>query len=204
MDINESLKFLPLPLREKIIKVSSIQSIPQGTEILKPGQYISVIPVVLEGLIKVFTYYQDKELLLYYILPDESCVMSYSASLHNEPCRIAAVAEEDTKAILIPAEHLTEISSEFPSFNKLFFDQYNQRYSDLLDTIHHLLFEKLDQRVLDYLKKKSELTGQNPLKLSHRQIATELGTSREVISRVIKKLESEMQVQQVGQQIKII
>ncbi|MDP5096709.1 MAG: Crp/Fnr family transcriptional regulator [Flavobacterium sp.] len=158
------------------------------TELVREGQYIKVIPLVISGLIKVFTRFEDKELLLYYIKPNESCVMSFSAGINEAPSKIFAITEEDSHVLLIPVEKLSKWMKDFPDFNTLFYTQYNMRYADLLSTINYLLFEKLDKRLYDYLKEKVVISQKNPLKISHRQIANELGTAREVISRIMKKL----------------
>lgn len=200
----KALSHLNQNLVKDILEVSQKQSFPKGTEILREGQFVKVIPIVLEGLIKVFTRYEEKELLLYYIKPDESCVMSFSAGLKNEPSKVFAICEEDTEALLLPTRLMPQWIQDFPDMNQLFFQQFNARYGDLLDTINHLLFQKMDKRLYDYLLEKVELTQKNPLKISHRLIAQELGTAREVISRVMKKLESEGKVQQQGNSIKII
>ena len=183
-------------LLAEINQSSILKILPEDTEILREGQYIKAIPVVISGLIKVFTRYEDKELLLYYIKPNESCIMSFSASLKNQPSKIFAVTEEHTEALLLPVEKVNLWTNQFPDINSLFFQQFNLRYSELLDTINHLLFDQLDKRLYDYLVKKAGLTNSNPLKISHRQIASELGTAREVISRVMKKLEIEGKVKQ--------
>ena len=180
------------------------KEIPKDTELLREGQFIKVIPLVLNGLIKVFTRHEDKELLLYYIKPNESCIMSFSAGINHQPSKIYATTEEDSHLLLIPAEKLGKWTKQFPDFNSLFFLQYNLRYSDLLDTINSLLFDKLDKRVYDYLKEKVAVTQHNPLKISHRQIASELGTAREVISRIVKKLELEGKVKQSATTIEIL
>lgn len=191
-------------LVKEIVASCPIQTFEKNTMILREGQYVKLIPVVLEGLIKVYTKYEDKELLLYYIKPDESCIMSFSASLKNNPSPVYATTEERTLAILLPVEKVNIWMQVFPDINALFFQQFNLRYSDLLETIHHVMFNKMDQRLYDYLKEKSALTNCNPLKISHRQIASELGTAREVISRVMKKLESEGKVLQASSTIKIL
>lgn len=178
--------------------------IPKETEILRAGQYVKVIPIVLKGLIKVCTRHEGKELLLYYIRPDESCIMSFAASLKNEPSNVFALTEEDTTALLLPVDKVGGWTKQFPDINTLFFQQYNLRYGELLDTIHHVLFDRMDKRLYDYLQEKVSLTGKNPLKLSHRQIANELGTAREVVSRVMKKLESEGKLQQLTGSIKLL
>ncbi len=188
----------------EIVSVSIFKEIPSGSTILRAGQYVKVIPIVTQGLIKVFSRHEDKDLLLYYIQPNESCIMSFSASLKNEPSRVYAIAEEDTSAILLPVEKIDQWIRQFPDFNSIFFQLYNLRYSELLETISDLLFNKMDQRLYDYLKKKHQLTGKNPLKMSHRQIANDMGTAREVISRVMKKLEGEGKVRQHTSSIEIL
>lgn len=191
-------------LASEIMSVSKTMEIPQDTEILREGQYVKVIPIVLEGLIKVFTRHEDKDLLLYYIKPDESCIMSFAASLKNEPSKVFASTEEDTTALLLPVDKVSKWVKQFPDLNALFFQQYNERYTDLLETIHHVLFDKMDKRLYDHLKKKAEMTNSNMLKVSHRQIANELGTAREVISRVMKKLEAEGKVKQHQNSIELL
>lgn len=198
------LPYLPAEVREEILEVSPLREIPAQTEILRRGQYVKVIPLVLEGLIKVFSQYEEKELLLYYIQPRESCVMSFASGLQESPSKVSARTEADSRALLLPADRLKEWIKKYPALNALFFQQYQQRYDDLLDTINQVLFEKMDKRLLDYLREKAHLRQENPLKISHRQIAEDLGSAREVISRVMKKLEHEGKVRQKGQSIQIL
>lgn len=202
--ISHLLPHLSDDLITEIVSVAIFKEIPSGSTILRAGQYVKVIPIVTEGLIKVFSRHEDKDLLLYYIQPNESCIMSFSASLKNEPSRVYAITEEDTSAILLPVEKIDQWIRQFPDFNSIFFQLYNLRYSELLETISDLLFNKMDQRLYDYLKKKHQLTGKNPLKISHRQIANDMGTAREVISRVMKKLEGEGKVRQHTSSIEIL
>ncbi|AMC10407.1 Crp/Fnr family transcriptional regulator [Lutibacter profundi] len=208
MDINELIKFelsfLGSSLLDDIVASSSLLNFEKDTELLREGQFVKVIPIVLTGLIKVFSRYEDKELLLYYIKPSESCVMSFSASLKNTPSLVFAITEEDTTVLLLPASKINGWVKKFPNFNQLFFEQYNVRYHELLKTINHLLFDKLDVRLYNYLIEKRDITKKNPITISHRQIANELGTAREVISRLLKKLEGENKVQQLPSQIKIL
>jgi CRP/FNR family transcriptional regulator len=105
---------------------------------------------------------------------------------------------------LIPADKVTELTQNFPAFNALFHQQYKLRYSDLLDTINQLVFSHLDERLYRFLKETSRIKKENPLKISHRQIAVELGTAREVISRVMKKLEKEQKIEPKGDRIHIL
>lgn len=203
-DIYHTLPHLDAELLSEINNSSQVKDIPADTEILREGQYVKVIPVVLEGLIKVVTKHEDKELLLYYIKPRESCIMSFAAGLKNDKSKVYAITEENSKILLLPIDRIPAWLRKFPDINTLFFQQYNLRYSELLETIHHLLFNKMDKRLYDYLEKKVRLTGKNPIKISHREIANELGTAREVISRIMKKLENEGKVIQHSSTIELL
>ena len=181
-----------------------IKSFPAGTEILKPEQYVNVVPIVLNGLLKVYTGSEDKELLLYNIEPGESCIMSFSAATADDRSKVFAATEAPSEVILLPALKLKEWIRKYPVINQLFHQQFNLRYLDMLETIRQLVFERLDRRLIRYLREKQRLSGEELLSLSHRQIAQDLGTAREVVSRMIKKLEGEGLVEQKGNRIKIL
>lgn len=205
MDFDKSiLSFLKPDLLDEILDKSSIEFIPKGTEILREHQYVKVLPIVVEGFVKVYSRFDERELLLYYIEPAQSCVMSFYAALKNTPSRVFAETEEDSKILLIPVPLLPNWLKEYPEFNELFYNQFNLRYSELLDTISHLLLDKMDKRLFDHLKRKIELVNSNSITISHGQLANELGTAREVISRMMKKLETDGIVVQDSGKITII
>ena len=198
------LSFLKPKLLDELIKKSTLKEFSTGTEILREEQYVKVLPIVINGLVKVYSRFDEKELLLYYIEPAQSCVMTFYAALKNTPSKVFATTEEASKILLIPVQHLPNWLKEYPGFNELFYNQFNLRYSELLETIRHLLLDKMDKRLYDHIKKKSDLTKNNSVKMSHSQLANELGTAREVITRVLKKLETDEKVTQNAGEIKII
>ncbi len=200
----KKLSFLRPQLVNEIWDLSAVKKIPKGTEILREEQYIKVLPVVLNGLVKVYSRFEEKELLLYYIEPTQSCIMTFYAALKNTPSKVFAVTEEDSDILLLPAQELPKWLNNYPEFNELFYNLYNLRYSELLDTIGHLLIDKMDKRLYDHLKKKFALAGNSAISMSHSQIANELGTAREVVTRLLKKLETEGKVIQDREGIKII
>lgn len=202
--INKYLPGLPGDLKLAFSLDATLMEIAPSTEILHEGQSVKMIPLVLDGLIKVFTRNEDRELLLYYIEPRESCVMSFLAGIKNKPSKIFAVTEKPTLVILLPAQKVERWIHEFPGLNTLFYDLYNLRYSELVDTLNQLIFQKLDGRLYDYLKEKSRVKGSHLLDLRHREIAQELGTSREVITRVLRKLEKEGKILQRDVGIEIL
>ena len=198
------LSFLKPALVDKILMESSIMHFSKGTEILREQQYVKVLPIVITGLVKVYSRFEEKELLLYYIEPAQSCVMTFYAALKNTPSKVYAITEEDSKILLLPVNLLPNWLKDYPDFNELFYNQFNLRYTELLDSLGHLLLDKMDKRLNDHLKKKLEMTNSNSIIMSHNQIANELGTAREVITRVLKKLENDGKVVQKSGEIRII
>jgi CRP/FNR family transcriptional regulator len=197
-------KVLGPDLLAEILEHSQIKQIPAQTELVREGQYIKFIPIVLEGLIKVFTHFEEKELLLYYIKAEQSCIMSFSSCINNDISKIFAITEEESTVLLIPAEKIAKWVIEFPKINILFYQQYDHRYGELVETIHQMLYYKLDKRLIDYLTEKVNVTRKNPIKISHKEIANDLGTAREVISRLVKKLEKQNLLKQHHDSIELL
>jgi CRP/FNR family transcriptional regulator len=205
MEFNEKLlPFFRPQLKEEIKKFGIVQEFEKGMEILREQQHIKMLPIVLNGLIKVYSKFEERELLLYYIEPGQSCVMTFYGALKNTPSKVYASVEEKSTLLLLPVQYLPDWVKTYPDFNDLFYELYNLRYVELLDTIEHLLVFKLDKRLYDYLLKKSSLSKSKIIKMSHTKMADELGTSREVITRMLKKLELEDKIAQNKEGIKII
>lgn len=202
--IKKRFYYLGDDLMNKITEVSKIMKFPAGTELVKEGQYVKVIPIILSGLVKVFTKYEEKEFLLYYIQPEQSCIMSFSSAIHHDKSKIFAITETESTVLLLPSDKVEKWITEFPAINILFYNQYDLRYAELIDSINHLMYHKLDKRILDYLTEKIKFTGKNPLKISHKEIANDLGTAREVVSRLIKKMENENFLKQYHDSIELL
>lgn len=191
-------------LLDEMLKFGVVKEVPKGMEVIRHGQYLKMLPIVIEGVVKVYSQYEDKEFLLYYIQPQESCIMSLSAVLKNRPTRIFAVTGTDVSILLIPADKVKNWIKIYPSFNSLFYSLYDDRYSDLIETLNNVLFEKLDKRIYEYLLEKSKVAGLKKLRITHKIIALEMGTAREVVSRILKKLENNNQIKQEKGIIEIV
>ncbi|MBP6024936.1 Crp/Fnr family transcriptional regulator [Ferruginibacter sp.] len=202
--LQQYLRGLPTEFIEQLEKFGIVKDFSAQAEILREGQYVKYVPLVLEGMVKVFTRHEDKELLLYYIESGESCIMSFNAGIKSTASKVFAVADEKSLLLLLPVEKLHEWVRSFPSLNELFFNLYDQRYASLLDTINHLLYSRLDQRLYNYLLETAKQKNSKIINIRHRQMAAELGTAREVISRVMKKLEQEGKVKQLQGGIEIL
>lgn len=197
MDLITLKKLLPQVNTEllQFIATEAVEmEIPAETTLLKTGNYVRSIPLVVQGLVKVSRIEDDKELLLYYIHPGEMCIMSFSACCSNSASLIEATTPEETRLLLIPSDKLRQWITTYPEFNFYVYEMFNKRYLDLMDTINQLIFNRLDERILLYLKEKALHTGNKQLSVTHQQIATDMGTVREVISRLLKKLERENKI----------
>jgi CRP/FNR family transcriptional regulator len=187
---------------EALLASSKIVTFLPEQVILKEGSYINVIPIVLKGLLKVTKKEEDKEILLYYIGPGQSCVMSFSACITNTQSKIFATTEEESELLLIPSDKMISLTGKYPAFARYFFSLYHERYEALIKSIELLVFKKFDERLLLYLQEKSGVTKSNILKITHQDIANDMGTLREVVSRTLKKLEKEGKIGLTRNEIK--
>ena len=157
---------------------------------MSENSYIRSIPIVISGSLAVLrTDDEDKEILLYYIKPGESCIMSFLGGIHNEKSKIKAVAEEVTEILFLPIEKVRILIKEYPQWLDYIFRLYHKRFEELLEVVNAVAFKKVDERLLSLLRKKVDLTGSKTIEATHEQLANELGTARVVISRLLKQLE---------------
>ena len=179
-------------LKEEVSQFGQLKRFPIGAVILQEDSYIKAIPLVLKGSLKVMrTDPQGHEILLYYITPGESCIMSFLGGIHNETSKLKAVAEEDCEILFIPVEKASEWIKKFPEWSDFIFKLYHKRFEELLTAVNAIAFQKLDSRLLQLLKQKAELYKSKEISITHQQLADELGTAREAVSRVIKQMENE-------------
>ena len=206
MNITEQFKqiFEPELLKEFEQKAKHF-SVKEGDIILDIGQTVRVIPIVLSGTLKISRIDEDgHELLLYYVSPKESCAMTFTCCMQQYPSEVKAVAEEDTELLAIPISLMDEWMMKYPTWKSFVMKTIRTRFNELLKTIDQIAFQKLDERLIHYLKEKSKATGSSLVNLSHEQIANELATSRVVISRLLKKLENEKKLLLYRNQIKLL
>ena len=195
IDQIEELKAAPELLAQ--LKLYGIQkSFEAGSVILNENSPIKSLPIVVKGSLKVMRTEEDgRELLLYYIKAGESCVMSLLGGLHNERSKVKALVEEDAEILFIPVEKLSYLIKEFPQWSDYIFRLYHRRFEELLEVVNAIAFKKVDERLLSLLHKKAELMQSNTLTITHEQLANELGTARVVVSRLLKQLEEQGEVQ---------
>jgi CRP/FNR family transcriptional regulator len=177
----------------------------EGEKIISIGQTVRVIPFLLKGSLKV-SRLDDKlnEIFLYYLNAMEGCAMTFTCCMQQFPSEVQAVAEEDVTYLAIPISVMDEWIVKYPTWKSFVMRTIRSRFNELMHAIDQLAFQKLDERLVNYLKDKSKLTGSAVLNLSHTEIANDLASSREVISRLLKKLEIDGRLLLYRNQIKLL
>lgn len=179
-------------LIEEIAEVGRLKTAGAGEIIMDINDYITSMPLLLEGAIKILREDEDgNELLLYFLERGDTCALTLSCCLGQTKSGIRAVAENDTTFIMVPVGKIEELSAKYRSWRNFVLESYQSRLTEMLDTIDTIAFMNMDQRLLRYLQDKAKINQSEELQVTHQQIAYDLNTSRVVISRLLKKLELE-------------
>lgn len=181
--------------KKELYDSSSIKKFNTGDVILDMDAYVNYIPVVLSGSLKVMRSQEDgREILLYYITPGESCIVSILSGMKQDKSQIRALVEEKAEILMVSIQKAKEWIRKFPEWTDFIFDLYQKRFEGLLNIVNSVAFQKVDARILQLLHQKAELYESNELVVTHQQIADELGITREAASRVLKQLENEEEI----------
>ncbi|MDQ3101097.1 MAG: Crp/Fnr family transcriptional regulator [Bacteroidota bacterium] len=176
-----------------------------GQELIKAGQSIKVVPMVLSGTLKVSRINgEGQELLLYYVKQGQGCAMTFSCGMMSTPSQVEGTAEDDLSMLCVPVAAMDEWMERYPSWKKFVMTTIVNEFMDVIKTIDEVTFKKMDGRLITYLKEKSKISGSSLINLSHQQIADEMGTNRVVISRLLKKLENDKKLLLFRNQIKLL
>ncbi|MFT4666339.1 MAG: CRP/FNR family transcriptional regulator [Polaribacter sp.] len=180
-----------LKLQEEIATVGQLLHFKAGERIMDYGSYIKLVPLVISGSIKVVREdkERDNELFLYFLAAGDTCSMSFSCCMKNKVSDIRTTAEDDTSLIGIPIKYIDQWMMKYQTWKSFVMNSYDQRLQELVHTIDNIVFHKLDDRLYDYLKKKSVANSSNIIHTTHQDIANDLNASREGISRILKQFE---------------
>lgn len=175
----------------EIMEKEAVQrSFRQGDVIMRTGQYIKSTALVLEGRIKIYRENAEGgEFLMYYLGPGQACAVSMICALQSHTSEIMAVAEEDCEVLMLPVQLMDDLMNKYKSWNHFVIQTYKNRFDEILSVVDNIAFRNMDERLEFYLKRHANVTGKKNIELSHQQIADDLNSSREVISRLLKKME---------------
>lgn len=204
-NLSKKLAFFSEPeLQAELISKGNLVTLNKGDVILRHGQYIKFLPIVIKGAIRVYQQKEDREILLYYVRAEETCTMSLAAAYFNNKSTSHGVAIEPSEALIFPASLIMEWQLKYPSWNKYVMRMFRSRYDQLIGSFEKVVFEHINVRVMEYLKQKSEIEGSGIVYLSHQNLANELGTTRVVVSRILKQFEREMKIELFRGAIKLL
>lgn len=179
-------------LIQEINQVGTIREVEKGDLMMDIGQYIKSMPLLIHGAVKIMREDEEGfELLLYYLEKGDTCSMTLNCCLNDKKSEIRAIAEKDTKLVMVPVKKMEEWMVKYRTWRNFVLESYNDRMQELLNTIDNIAFKKMDERLLEYLKNKMTLTGEKIIKNTHHEIALDLHTSRVVVSRLLKVLEND-------------
>ena len=177
-------------LMNEIIANGVIKTIPAGEVLMRTGQFIKSTMLILEGNVKVFRENEDGgEFLMYFLQPGEACAISIICAAKTEASRVMAKTTEETTVLMIPLQLLDRWMLDYKSWYHFVLSTYRNRFDELLVLIDQVAFRNMDERLLSYLERHAKVHNSSIISLSHQQIADELNSSREVISRLLKKME---------------
>lgn len=176
-------------LKEEILKEGIVQTVPKNSFIIEQNKYIKWLALVISGKVRVWQENEDRQILLYYVNPIQTCVLSLSATFRDCKSLVNAKTEEETVIIKIPVRYVSEWSYRYKSWNKFTTNSFIFSYDDLLHSYKNLAFNKIDKRLLSYLQSFAKKNNSNHINISHSQLAKEIGTTREVVSKILKQFE---------------
>ena len=193
MELKEIDEFKASPrITEKLLGMGITKSFAEGAVIINENAFVKAIPIITNGSVRVMRTDEDgREILLYYIKAGESCIMSFLGGMHHDTSKVKAVAEEQTDILFIPSDRVNALIAEFPEWLDYIFRLYHKRFEELLEVVNAVAFKKLDERLLIFLKRKTALTNNQNIHITHEQLSNELGTARVVVSRLLKQMEDE-------------
>lgn len=176
-----------------------------GDLLMKTGQYIRSTMIVISGLIKVYRNDEEgNEFFMYYIEPGQACALSMICASRQDTSELTAKAVGDTEVISVPLDKMDQWMTHYRTWYQYVLGTYRMRFEELLTTIDHIAFRNMDERLVSYLKKHQHTLKTNIISYTHAEIASELNSSREVISRLMKKMADKGMIKMNRQQIEII
>ncbi|MGB3775977.1 MAG: Crp/Fnr family transcriptional regulator [Leeuwenhoekiella sp.] len=178
-------------LLDEISQVATFIEVPEAQDLMRPGQYIKSMPLLLSGSIKVLRPDSNgHELLLYHLERGDTCAMTMTCCMGNTKSEIHAITDTPAKLMMIPIAKMEEWSGKYKTWRNFVFASYHARMMELLESVDNIAFNKMDERLENYLENKVHILNSKHIYTTHKEIANDLHTSRVVISRLLKKMEN--------------
>lgn len=177
-------------LKEKLAEICTYREFKAGESMMQTGQYFKSTMLILTGRVKLYREGEDGgEFFMYYLQPGNACALSLVCATRQKASEVMAKAIQNTKVLMVPIDQMDDLMRSYKTWYHFVLETYRNRFEEILQVVDQVIFKGLDDRLFFYLKNQSEKLGTKDLKLTHQEIANDLGSSREVISRLLKKME---------------
>jgi CRP/FNR family transcriptional regulator len=193
-------------LMQEIIEKGEVKIFKEDEILVKTGQYFRSVLLIVDGLIKVYREDEEgDEFFIYYLQPGQACALSMKCQLRNETSQVMAKAVTETSVITIPIGCMDDWMQKYKSWYHFVLNTYRNRIEELLQTIDDIAFRNMDERLLSYIKRAQQVHNSPILTINHTEVAEELNSSREVVSRLMKKVSEKGLIRLLkNQQIEIL
>ena len=157
--------------------------------LILPGDTLVFVPIVLSGVLRIVREdAEGREVFLYHLYPSQTCAMAVNCCQSRKKSMIKVIAEDEAEILLVPTDLIDQLF-KYPGWKEFINNTYSSRFAELIDVIDLIAFSSLDKKILNYLERKREALGTSALLITHQQIATELNTHREAVSRLLRTME---------------
>ena len=176
-------------LLDEIKRFARVKSVKKDAIIMSPGDEVFFVPIVQQGVLRIVRQNDEgREIFLYHLYPGQTCAMAINCCQAHKKSMVKAIAEEDTEILQIPV-NLVEEWFKYPEWKTFVNSTYGSRFAELIDVIDLIAFSNMDKQVLHYLQERARAAGTKALYITHKQIADELHTHREAVSRLLRTME---------------
>jgi CRP/FNR family transcriptional regulator len=192
-------------LMAKVEANAALMNLNGGDVIMNIGKPVWGIPLLAKGTVKISRINNEgQEILLYYVKAGETCAMAFTCWMTTQISSIKSTAEEECVLYVIPGKVADEWMQQYQSWKKFIMTTILDGFTEVVKSIDDVAFRKMDDRLISYLKEKSKISGSALINLTHQQVADDLGTNRVVVSRLLKKLETDGRLLLFRSQIKLL
>ena len=176
-------------LIEEIISRSRQKKLSDEDVLISPGDELIFVPIVLSGALRIVREDEEgREVFLYHLYPSQTCAMAVNCCQSKRKSMVKAIAEDETEVLMVPSDLIDELF-KYEEWKTFINNTYSSRFEELIEVIDLIAFNSLDKIILNYLERKKEALNTSTLLITHQQIATELNTHREAVSRLLRTME---------------
>lgn len=188
-DISARFPGLEAGLVEEIRRTGTMRKVQEGEVLVRTGQFMNSTLLVYSGLVKIYREDSEgNEYFMYYLHSGQACALTINCAVRQQSSPIVARAVQETDLIVLHVSEVDQWFRKFRTWNNFVLDNYRERYMELLNTLDNVAFRNMDERLEFYLKRHRDNMGTSDIRITHQEIANELNSSREVVSRLLKKM----------------